>query len=288
MDRLPSGSWDSHVHVFGTLSDYPVRSKNPLYTPPQDCGPAELEKVHGDIGVDHAMLIQPTIYGSDHRLMLETIARAPEGKYVGVAIIDDDVDEAELRRLHRAGVRGARFNFGGKFKMSPSHASLQKNLRRAADLGWFVKVFGYGDDFLSYESELMGIDCPAVIDHIGGFTAETGTDGAGFQFLIGLLKKPNWWGLLSNGDNRLKSGSPWSEAVPFGKLFYETAPDRCIWGSDWPHLHRFTRPDDHVTNDIGANHQFERLGLVQRYLPDAAAFRRVMVDNPRALLNATA
>ncbi len=285
MSRLPAGSWDTHLHVFGPTKDYPSRSKTPLYAPPEDCDQAAMEKVHGEIGIDHAILIQPTAYGSDHRLMERVLTSSPSGKYVGVAIIDDDIDDTELKRLHKAGVRGARFNFGSKFKMAPSPLSLQRNMKRVADLGWFVKVFGYGDDFLTVEEELLALACPAIIDHIGGFDPAKSTSAAGFQFLIELLKRKNWWGLLSNGDNRLEAGPPWDDAVPFGKLFYDTAPDRCIWGSDWPHLHRLTRPSEHTAHeDIGANYQLQRLALLRRYLPDEAAFRKVLVDNPAALI----
>lgn len=284
MTRLPRGTWDSHVHVFGPSPDFPVRAREPLYAPPEECDLSALTRMHEEAGVDHAILVQPTVYGSDHRLMLRTIAEAPAGKYLGVAIVDDDTSGDELVRLHKAGVRGARFNFGGKFRIAPSQRSLERNLKRVVDLGWFVKVFGYGDDFLGVERQLLSLECPAIIDHVGGFMPEQGLQAPGFQLLLELLRRKNWWGLLSNGDNRSKLGPPWSDSVQFGRVFYETAPERCIWGSDWPHVHRLTRPDAHTAHDIGASHQFARLDLVRRYLPDDAAFRQVLVDNPARLV----
>src|SRR6185312_16882672 len=119
-ERLPSGSWDCHLHVFGDAAKYPVGNPNALYQPPQDCDLAAMQALHAAMGIDHAVLVQPTIYGTDHRLMCDVLKASPKGKYVGVAIVDDKVSDAELARLHDAGVRGARFNFGGNFKLAPS------------------------------------------------------------------------------------------------------------------------------------------------------------------------
>ena len=118
------------------------------------------------MGVDRAVLVQPTIYGTDHRLLHDVLKAAGSANYRGVAIVDDSVSDAELHRLDSVGVRGARFNFGGRFKLAPSIADFRRGLERIRELGWFVKVFGFEDAFLAVADELRSIDFPAIIDHM--------------------------------------------------------------------------------------------------------------------------
>ena len=129
-ERLPKNSCDAHLHVFGDVKDYPVANPNALYQPPQDCNFAAVAALHDAMGVDRAVFVQPTIYGTDHSLLHDVLKAAPKGKYRGVAIVDDGVSDAELARLHGVGVRGARFNFGGNFKLAPSVESLRRTLSR--------------------------------------------------------------------------------------------------------------------------------------------------------------
>jgi 2-pyrone-4,6-dicarboxylate lactonase len=224
--------------------------------------------------------VQPTIYGTDHRLMHDVLKTAPKQNYRGVAIVDDSVTDAELERLNSVGVRGARFNFGGRFKLAPSVADFRRGLDRVRELGWFVKVFGFEDDFLVVADELSKIDFPAIIDHMGGPDYRRGTDQPAIRLILDLLKNGNWWIGLSNGDLRSHAGYPWDDALAFGRLFYEAAPDRCLWGTDWPHVHRFMRPDKDGHSDYGLEHEMARVALLERYLPDRAACDRVLVDNP--------
>lgn len=283
-DRLPKNSCDTHLHVFGDPKTYPA-GPNALYAPPADCDFAALQRVHAAMGVDRAVLVQPTIYGTDHRLLYDILKAAPPGHYRGVAIVDDGVGDAELERLNSVGVRGARFNFGGRFKLAPSVAQFRRSLARVRELGWFAKIFGFEDDFLAVADELRRIDFPAVVDHLGGPDVRRGTEHPAIRLIVELLQKGNWWIGLSNGDLRSQSGSPWDDAVAFGRLFYESAPDRCLWGTDWPHVHRFMRPDKDGPSLYDVDHEMARVALLERYLPDRAARDRVLVDNPSRLFD---
>jgi predicted TIM-barrel fold metal-dependent hydrolase len=279
-ERLPKNSCDAHLHVFGDAGTYPVGNLNALYRPPQDCNFAAMTAMHDAMGIDRAVLVQPTIYGTDHSLLHDVLKAAPKGKYRGVAIVDDSVSDAELQRLNDVGVRGARFNFGGNFKLAPSIPTLRRTLDRVRELGWFVKVFGFGDDFLAVEDELRNIKIPAIVDHLGGPDYARGTSAPVIRLILDLLKSDNWWIGLSNGDLRSKVGEPWDDAVEFGRLFYRAAPDRCLWGTDWPHVHRFIRPEEAGHAEQGAEQELKRAALLGRYVPDRAARDRVLVDNP--------
>jgi 2-pyrone-4,6-dicarboxylate lactonase len=279
-ERLPKNSCDTHLHVFGDARTYPVNNPNALYQPPQDCTFEAMTALHQAMGIERAVLVQPTIYGTDHSLLYDLLRTAPKGKYCGVAIVNDSVSDAELERLNAVGVRGARFNFGGAFKLAPSLESLRRSLDRVRELGWFVKVFGFGDDFLAVEAELRKIRLPAIVDHMGGPDYRRGTSAPVIRLILDLLKNDNWWIGLSNGDLRSNTGPPWDDAVAFGRLFYEAVPERCMWGTDWPHVHRFIHPDKDGHADVNADYEFKRVALLERYVPDRQARDRVLVDNP--------
>ena len=129
-ERLPKNTCDTHLHVFGAARLYPVGNPHALYQPPEDCTYTAIVARHDALGVDRAVFVQPTIYGTDHRLMHDVLKSAPRQKYRGVAIVDDSVGDAELARLHSVGVRGARFNFGGNFQLAPSLDGFRRTLAR--------------------------------------------------------------------------------------------------------------------------------------------------------------
>jgi 2-pyrone-4,6-dicarboxylate lactonase len=278
--RLPKESCDTHLHVFGDAKAYPPANPNALYAPPADCTFAAVKALHNAMGVDRAVFVQPTLYGTDHRLLHDVLKVAGKQNYRGVAIVDDSVSDAELDRLNGVGVHGARFNFGQRFKLAPSAADFRRGLGRVRELGWFVKIFGFEDDFLPVADELRRIDFPAIIDHMGGPEYRRGTGQPAVRLILDLLQNGNWWIGLSNGDLRSHEAHPWNDAVAFGRLLYEAAPDRCLWGTDWPHVHRFMRPDKDGPSDYGLDHEMQRVGLLERYLPDRAARDRILVDNP--------
>jgi 2-pyrone-4,6-dicarboxylate lactonase len=279
-EPLPKHSCDTHLHVFGDASQYPVANPRPLYQPPQDCDFDAMQRLHAGLGIERAVLVQPTIYGTDHRLLYDVLKNAPAGRYRGVAIVDDSVEDAELRRLDKVSVCCARFNFSGRFNLAPSVDGFRRTLKRIGALGWSAKIFGFGDDFLPVADELRRINIPAVIDHMGGLDYSLGPSQPAVRLILELLERDNWWIGLSNGDLRSQRGEPWDDAVEFGRLFYAAAPIRCMWGTDWPHVHRFIRPHEAGGSDYGVVHEQKRIALLERYVPDRTARDCVLADNP--------
>lgn len=281
--RLPARSCDGHLHVFGDAARYPVANPNALYAPPQDCTIEAIQALHAELGIERAVFVQPTAYGTDHSLLHDLLAADTHDRYRGVAIVDDTVSDAELARLHAVGVRGARFNFGGRFKLAPDLAGFRRTLARVSELGWYAKFFGFGDDLLAVEGELRKLQTPAMIDHLGGCDFSKGTSQPLMRLLLELLARDNWWIGLSNGDLRSKTGKPWNDAMAFGRMLFDAAPTRCVWGTDWPHVHRLQAPsgsvNHHGDEPIDAAYEMERVGLLERYLPDPALRGQVLVDN---------
>ncbi len=270
---LPAGSWDCQIHVYGDPARYPARHENPLYTTPAD-SIDDARRMHDAIGTERTVIVQATIYKTDNSLLKDTLGALAADRYRGVAIIDESVDDAELAALHAAGVRGARFNFAKTMGLAPSLPDFHRSIARIRELGWFAKVFTFGDQILELEAEFRKVPIPLVLDHMGRLDFKLGTKQPACRLIVERLKNDGWWIMLSNGDRCSGAGAPWDNALPFARTFYEAAPDRCIWGTDWPHVH-YGGP---VPPDT------ELAALLQRYFPDQHDLGRVLVDNPSRLL----
>ncbi|MDH7799713.1 MULTISPECIES: amidohydrolase family protein [unclassified Beijerinckia] len=272
--QLPRGSCDCQLHVYAQdRSAYPIRHNRPLYDAPV----AELSdalRMHEQVALDRLVLVQATVYTTDHALLLDSLAKLTPARARGVAIIDDSVTDDELKRLDAAGVRAARFNFQPRLGLVPSLDMFRRSVRRVQDLGWFIKIFGGPSELAEIADEIRRCEVPVVIDHMGHLNQGGAIHEAGLKLLRSTLEQKDRWVMLSNGHRLSARGYPWDDAVEVGRLLYETVPDRCIWGSDWPHVGSLggPMPDD---GDL--------VRLLLRYLPDNEAIERVLVTNPTKL-----
>jgi 2-pyrone-4,6-dicarboxylate lactonase len=277
VDRAPPGSIDCQIHVFGDPARYPTDPKL-RYTPPQALIEAAAA-MHRELGFERAIITQTTAHGPDHRMLVDLLTANPT-KYRGIALIDDHVSDQEIARLHDAGVRGTRFNLIKGFD-APTPRDMARVLDRIRDYGWVARFHVDSAAILELREFLTAVKDPAVIDHLGRPDYSQSVDQPATRFALDLLSThPNWWILLSFGQASGKE--PWDPSVPFGKAFYEAAPDRSLWATDWPHIGYITaRPPVPPPSDAAG------LGLLYRYLPDAAARRKVLVDNPARLFGFT-
>jgi 2-pyrone-4,6-dicarboxylate lactonase len=179
------------------------------------------------------LIVQSTAYGTDSRI-LEASLRKAGPNYRGVAIIDDTITDADCERMTAAGVIGARFAFVRTLQSAPSLDTFLKLADRCHAHGWLIKVHATGVDLLEIREALEKIRGPAVLDHISNFYRD-GIDHPGADYARRLLRQENWWFMLSNGDRHSEEPFPHPTAIAFARSFIEAAPDRMIWGSDWPH-----------------------------------------------------
>lgn len=266
----PAGACDSQIHVYGDPSKFPVRQGTAYYPP--DATFDDALRMHQRLGIARGLIVQATCYGTDHRLVVDALARG-QGRYRGCAIIDDSVTDAELERLHAAGVRGARFNFAKVLKISITPESFRRSTARISELGWFAKIFAMGGELVEHKDLFDGLKIPVVVDHMGGLELAHGLNQLGMMMMREYLKRGNWWVMVSSGDRHALAGYPWDEAVPFAQSLIETNPDRIVWGTDWPHvIYESKMPND-----------CDLLELFYRYAPDRALRKKLLVDNPHAL-----
>lgn len=265
---LPRGACDTHVHIWGPFDRFPL-AKGAPYTPPERTSD-DLVALHERLGVDRAVIVQTTVYKADNRAMLDGIARSA-GHWRGVALIDESFDDVAFRALHEGGVRGVRFGFVKHLGGVPDLALVRRTAARIAPMGWHLVLHldaGNIPEFLEFFGEF---NLPVVVDHMGRVPVRDGLDQAPFRLLLELLKRPNWWVKVSGAERISETGPPFADAIPFAQRLIAAAPDRVLWGTDWPHPNVRWEPDEAGLVD-----------LLPRFA-DAAALQQVLVDNPARL-----
>ena len=274
-EPLPPMSCDCHLHVFGDPAKFPDRNPNPVHAS-REASFEDALRMHRTVGFARGVLVQPANYTTDHSYLIEALQGVPRGRYRATGIIDDSVTDAELGRLHAAGMRGVRFNFVAMFKMAPSPQLLQRSIARIRQYGWYIKIFVGPEELPDLAETLRAITAvPVVIDHMARLKPADGAGKAAHDLVLDLLRRENFWVLLSNGARMAAQASGWHDVIPIGRALYAAAPDRCMFGTDWPHTHSH--------NEGGGPPEGELIELLYRFLPDAAARRAVLVDNPARL-----
>lgn len=270
---LPPRSCDAHVHVYGPVARFPY-APDRAYDPPE--APIEkLQDLHRLLGVERAVIVQATVHGTDNRAMLHAIASAP-GRYRGVALVPADVSVSALRDLHAQGVRGVRYNFMPHLGKSADTGEVRAVAERIAPLGWHVQVHVTAAHLPQIRGFLESLPVPFVIDHMGRPMVQEGLDQPALADLLDVLKHPRAWVKIS-GPERISArlsaqATPYADAVPFVRRILDAAPDRTVWGTDWPHPNVREVPDDGKLVD-----------LLPLYADDPAALERVLVGNPDRL-----
>lgn len=266
---LPAGSCDCHAHVFGPASRFPYSTPR-SYTPP-DSPLAEYLAMHDTLGVQRGVLVQPSVYGTDNSAMLDALLAHP-GRLRGVAVVPPEVPEAELDALHAAGVRGVRVNvlFKGGVPISAARALAE----RIAARGWHLQFLIDVSHHPELDRELAGFPTEVVIDHMGHCAVAKAMHDPGFSALLRLLDGGRCWVKLS-GPYRITSRKalPFDDVVPVARMLAARRPERMVWGTDWPHPAIATA----MPNDA------DLVEMLADWVPDEAARRRILVDNPELL-----
>lgn len=244
--RLPAGACDSHVHVFGPAARFALAQTRNFS--PVDAPKETLFALHRHLGISRCVIVQSAVHGFDNSAVEDAIA-AGAGRYLGVALVPHDVPHTELRRLKAAGFRGVRFNF---MKHLGQAATPQQVIRLTHSLAPFdLHLQVHFESHLIHELAplLKTSAVPVVIDHMGRVDAALGADHADFRALIGLLADPRFYVKVS-GCDRIDPTPPYTRGVALARHLVESFPDRCLWGTDWPHPNHTHVPDDGALTDL--------------------------------------
>ena len=270
--KVPAGSCDCHAHILGPAARFPYSDER-VYTPP-DCLLADYRAMLTALGLARAVLVQPSVYGSDNRVLLNALD-AMQGAWRGVAVVEPDVSASALQEMHAAGVRGVRVNV---VDVQSNKGVLPLNqlrglAERIAPQGWHMEFLLHVHEFPRLDQQLAGFPVDVVFGHLGYLPTQLGIGDAGFQALLRLLQAGRAWVKLT-GPYRL-SGSklPYADVVPFAHALLDAAPRQIVWGSDWPHVMvKGAMPNDGDLMDI-----------LSTWIPDPSIRHQVLVSNPERL-----
>jgi predicted TIM-barrel fold metal-dependent hydrolase len=265
--KLPPLATDAHCHVFGPGNVFPY-APNRRYTP-EDAPKEMLKALHDHLGITRAVIVQASCHGSDNRAMLDALAWQPE-LYRGVAIIDGETPPTQIPVMHRAGVRGARFNFVKHLGGSPDMTVFENVLRRIKPLGWHVVLHVDAPDIIPLSDMMRKLTLPFVIDHMGRVPAKDGVDQKPLEALLDLAKLDRCW-IKVSGSERIDM-PPYDKAVPIARKIVEACPDRVLWGTDFPHPNPTHEADE-----------ADLVDLLPKIAPDETLQKKLLVDNPARL-----
>jgi predicted TIM-barrel fold metal-dependent hydrolase len=265
--KAPPGAIDCHIHLFGPASRFPFNPGSRYIC--EDALPQTAIALQDTLGLSGAVVVSGGGYGQDTRHLEEVLAQFPQ-RFRGVALLPDDVTAEHVARLDRLGVRGARF-------VSPGHRGAlprlsQRVARLVADFGWHVQFYPTGDDLLANAKELLDLDMPVVLDHFAAIPAAGGIGQPAFECLLRMLDTGRIWVKLS-GPMRCDPGDyPYASVTPLARALVAHAPERLLWGTDWPHVNMNGR---HMPNDG------DLFDLLADWVPDEPTRRKILVEHPR-------
>jgi predicted TIM-barrel fold metal-dependent hydrolase len=264
---LPANSCDTHCHVFGPHERFPY-SPDRKYEP-EDSPKETLARLHQQLGIDRAVVVQASAHGTDNSAMLDALKWRPD-RCRGVAMIDDRTEESMLVSMHEAGVRGIRFNFVRSLGGYPDMAMFNRAVERVAGLGWHVVLHLKGDDLLELRSVIAALPIPFVIDHMGRMDAGLGTSQDQFDTLLTLMELEHAWVKVSGAERMAKF--PYTDALPFARALVDARPDRVLWGTDYPHPNLADPVDER-----------DLIDLIPQFCADENLQQLLLVDNPARL-----
>ncbi len=268
----PSGSIDTHVHVFEP--GYPL-STDRGYNPPHSTLD-DLRHLHATLGLDRVVFTQPSVYGTDNSAILDAMtalnAATPDRARAVVAITTDVTDE-QLSAWDAMGVRGVRLNTDNQGGMPITWDDLPDLSARIGEFGWHIEFLFPGRDIEALMPHFLKLTVPMSIGHFAYQPAAAGVSAPGFQALVELVRSGNTWVKIS-GANRVSATDlpPYDDVAPMAHALIDAAPDRIMWGTDWPHPNKYeVNPND---GDL--------LDAFGRWVPDEGLRREILVETPAA------
>ncbi|MBB6469103.1 putative TIM-barrel fold metal-dependent hydrolase [Aminobacter lissarensis] len=270
---MPKGAWDTHFHVFGPTNRFPYARKR-KYTPPD----APLEnylRLMEELGIERGVCVHPNLHGSDNSVTFDAVERS-DGRFLAIVKVDREITLAELREMKRKGTCGVRFAF------NPEHGSgeldtelFDRVVAWCEDLDLCVNLHFAAEALKGLAESLSRLRLPTIIDHFARIDTCKGVDQPEFTMLLDLMKLPHIWMKATGADRITKVGAPYEDVLPFAQALVKTAPDRIIWGTDWPHSGIFDRRRMPNDGDLA--------NFLSVFAPTDELRQKILVDNPQRL-----
>jgi predicted TIM-barrel fold metal-dependent hydrolase len=270
--RPPPGTCDTHFHVFGPPQIFPY-AESRLYTPPA----APIEHYFGmakTIGIERGVLVVPAVHAFDNAVMHDAIEKS-EGRLRGMVRANPKASAADNKALHARGVRGIRFNFRPRLAGRFDGDEMLAIVSRIRDLPWCVCLHIEADLIVEHAELIARLDMPTIIDHFGQADPAKGVDQPVFRVILDLLGRKHVWVKLATADRFMAAGAQFGDIVLLARALIAKAPDRMIWGTDWPHAY--------VYEPGGMVNDGDLMNMMIDFPPDPETRKKILVDNPARL-----
>ena len=266
--RAPPGSCDCHLHIY----DPRFTVSRPGARLTQDASVAEYRLLQNRLGTARAVIVQPAAYGFDNSVTVDAIGQLGIGNARGIAVIEPSIGDAPLRELDRVGIRGVRFTQHDSRTAVTTPEMIEPVAARIAELGWHVQLHLRADQIVEMATIIARLPCAIVFDHMARLPQPEGTAHPAFAIVCDLLDAGRAWVKISGAY--LDSKAPaYADVRSVMQAFIRRAPERCVWGSDWPHPTEVdAKPDDAALLDLFTD-----------CTPSDEVRGRILVDNPRRL-----
>jgi predicted TIM-barrel fold metal-dependent hydrolase len=267
--KAPANSCDCHIHIY----DPRFPPGGPTARLMTNARVAEYRLHQKRIGTTRTVVVTPSAYATGNDVTLDAIAELGLNVARGVVVVHPTITEADLKRMHDGGIRGIRFTLFDPKTAVTTIDMIEPLSKRVNDLGWHVQIHMRADQIVDAADLLQRLPSPLVFDHMGRLPQPAGTEHPALQVLRRLLDKGRTWIKLSGVYQDSKVGPPtYADATKVAQAYVKAAPQRMVWGSDWPHPTEKEKPNDAVLFD-----------LLTEWAPDEATRRRILVENPEVL-----
>ncbi len=268
----PSGAVDAHCHVFGPAHQFPF-ARERKYTP-CDAGKTSLFDLRNHLGFSRNVIVQATCHGTDNAALVDALQSA-KGLAKGIAAVDEDITDNELRALDAAGVCGVRFNFVKRLVDRRPQEALRRVAEKIEPLNWHIVIYFEAQELDEIYDLITTLPTTVVVDHMGRPDVTRPVNGTEFAKFVSLMEDhKNFWVKVTCPERLSAIGPPaYEDVVPFCRLLVDRFADRVLWGTDWPHPNM----KSHMPND-GALVDF-----IPEIAPTKAKQQALLVDNPMRL-----
>ena len=267
--KAPPGACDTHIHLFGPAAKYPFAPDSPYIA--HDALPETFMALQDTLGMSTAVIVSPGGYGRNYSLLADVLTKYPK-RFRGIALLRDDTPSSEIGRLTTLGVRGMRMMSHKRGQHVPNYS--KEIAARVHEHGWHIQFYPHGADIVEYADKLMALPNSIVLDHFASIPAKGGIDQPAVKAVLKMLDSGRVWLKLSGPMRCTDEPPPYPSLTPLAHVFVKHAPDRMVWGSDWPHVNL----DGMVMPNDG-----DLLDLLAEWVPDAAVRNRILTQNPKAL-----
>ncbi len=260
---LPPHACNSHLHIIDPA--FPNDGKAQA----QRGTVEEYKKLAKEAGLERAVFVQAKPFGVDNACLVDAIEKFGPDRARGIAVVRGDVSDRELEYLHAHGVRGLRFSVWNPANAVVSMDMCKSLADRTKDMGWNIQLHMSSAQLLEYGTIIESLENKVVIDHMGRLKPELGISDPAFSWICRRLDKGNTWVKLSGPYLNTKEGEPWEDAARVARAFSGYAPERMLWGSDFPHVTEKVKPEER-----------KLLKTIDQWFLSERAKQLALVENP--------